>query len=149
VRPFGADRRWVFPVPPDQLWAVLSQTDDYPRWWRWLRRFECDGLVAGAEAVCVVQGPVPHALRFRINVVDVEPARFVRTEVRGDLEGPARLEIAPHAEGSDVRLLWEVELRSPLLRPMARWARPLMQWGHDWVVDTGVDAFRRRAFAGP
>jgi hypothetical protein len=147
VRPFAFDRSWTFPVSPEELWRVLSVTDDYRKWWRWLTRFESDGLVEGATADCVVQAPLPYSLRFRVQILEVEPARLVRTQVTGDLDGPAQLEISPHAEGAQARLVWEVDLRSPLLRPMARWARPLMHWGHDWVVETGVRHFRRRAFA--
>ncbi len=147
MRPFGFDRSWLFDASPEELWSVLSQTSEYPKWWRWLRGFESNGLGAGSTADCVVQAPLPYSLRFRVHVLDVEPARLVRTEVTGDLDGPARLEIEPHPDGSLARLAWEVDLRSPPLRAMARWARPLMHWGHDWVVETGVRQFRRRAFA--
>jgi hypothetical protein len=148
VRPFSFDRSWEFPASPEQLWSALSATGEYPKWWRWLRAFETDGLIEGGDAACVVKGPLPYELRFNIHVLEVAPARLVRTEVTGDLHGPARLEIAPHTNGARARLAWEVDLRSPLLRPMALWARPLMQWGHDWIVDSGVRQFRRRAFDG-
>ena len=145
VKPFGFDRSWTFPVPPADLWDILLRTDDYPRWWRWLREFESDGLTEGAAARCVVRGPFPYSLNFTVNVLEIGPGRLVRTEVTGDLAGPARLEIAADGDGSAARLLWELELCSPVLRELARWARPLMEWGHGWVVDNGVRQFRSRA----
>jgi hypothetical protein len=147
MRPFTFDRTWEFTAAPDALWDVLGRTDDYPRWWRWLREFDSDGLDVGSASRCVVRGPFPYSLAFTVHVRVVEPAVLVDTEVTGDLAGPARLEIAPNGDGSTARLVWEVELCPPLLREMARWARPLMEWGHGWVVDNGVRQFRTRALA--
>jgi hypothetical protein len=127
------------------LWRALSATDQYSTWWHWLRRIDTVELSEGSESACVVQGPLPYALRFRVRVVEVDPARLVRAQVYGDLEGPARLEIDPHHDGCTARLVWEVELCPAPLRAMALVGRPLMQWGHDWIVDSGVRQFRRRA----
>jgi len=143
MKPFAFDRSWRFPVAPESLWRVLERTDDYRSWWRWLREFDSDGLVVGSASRCAVRGPFPYSLNFTVHVREVVPAALVRTEVTGDLAGPARLEIAADGDGSTARLAWELELCSPLLRELARWARPLMEWGHGWVVDNGVRQFRR------
>jgi hypothetical protein len=128
-----------------QLWGTLAQTDRFPEWWPWLRRFDSDGLVPGAVADCVVRAPLPYTLSFRVHVVDVVPEQIVAVRVTGDLDGPARLELASRGDGSTARLTWRVEVRAPLLRVGATVSRPLMEWGHQWVVDTGVRQFRRRA----
>jgi len=65
----------------------------------------------------------------------------------GDVRGPARLEIDRVPNGSQARLVWDLEVRRPILRTAARVARPLLQWGHDWVVSNGVAQFRRAATA--
>lgn len=143
--PFRFDDRWVFPVPPAELWAAVSRTERFPQWWPWLRTCESDGLVEGGVAHCVVRAPVPYSLRFDVTVVEVVPERLVDTRVSGDLEGPARLKLADHPDGAEARLTWQLELRDPLLRSASRVARPLMEWGHNWVVDNGVRQFRRLA----
>ncbi len=147
--PFALDRSWHFDVAPTDFWDVLERTADYPRWWRWLREFDSDGLEEGTSARCVVRGPFPYSLNFTVNVVEIERGRLVRTDVTGDLVGPAHLEVAPDGDGCTARLVWQLELCSPVLRELARWGRPLMEWGHGWVVDTGVRQFRRRALAFP
>jgi hypothetical protein len=38
-----------------------------------------------------------------------------------------------------------MELRRPMLRAAARFGRPVMEWGHDWVVGNGVEQFLQRA----
>jgi hypothetical protein len=148
VAQFRFDKSWPFAVAPDDLWTAVNRTDDFRTWWSWLRDFDGAGVEPGATASCVIQAPLPYALRLRIVVERVEPASLVETHVHGDLEGPARLEIAPAPEGSRARLVWDLDVRDRMLRQVARVARPMMLWAHDRVVATGVEQFRRRALNG-
>ena len=147
--PFTFDRWFHFDVPPSELWATLSQTDEYREWWSWLRSFDADGLRDGAVAHCVIRAPLPYALRCTVHVERAVAPERVETVVRGDLEGPARLEIAPADDGgSAARLAWSLELRDPTLRRLARIARPAMTWAHDRVVAGGLRQFEARALDG-
>ena len=146
MRPFHFDRTFTFKVEPGELWAVLTRTGDFRRWWPWLREFSGDGLVRGGRSECVVRAPVPYTLHFTVTVVDLVPGVRLAAAVEGDLAGPARLEMASDGSGgSRVHLFWDVELHRPMLRAAARVGRPVMEWGHDWVVTTGVEQFRRQA----
>jgi uncharacterized protein YndB with AHSA1/START domain len=49
--------------------------------------------------------------------------------------------------GSAARLDWDVSPTKPWLRRSATLARPVLLWGHEWVVRTGVEQFRARALA--
>ena len=150
--PFRFDRRWTFPVPPHELWATVSRTHEYPAWWSWLRDFDTDGraegLHEGATARCVIRAPLPYALRFTVEVARVVEAELVDTHIRGDLDGPARLEIAPVDAGCTARLAWSLDLRDPVLRRFARLGRPAMAWAPDRVVDVGGRHFEQRALEG-
>lgn len=129
------------------LWDVLERTDEFPRWWPWLRELSGEGLVPGGRTECVVRAPIPYTLRFTVAVREVLPGRLVDAVVEGDLAGPARLEVdaAGDGPGSVVRLAWDMELCRPVLRAAARVGRPVMEWGHDWVVANGVEQFVQRA----
>ncbi len=143
--PFRFDRTWEFPVPPEQLWAVLSRTDQYPSWWSWLREFDTEGFATGTTAHCVIQSPLPYALRCTIHVDEMRPAQAIVTTVSGDLRGPARLEVGRASDGCRARLVWSLTPGNSMLRRVAQFARPAMVWAHDLVVATGVEQFRRRA----
>jgi hypothetical protein len=145
---FRFDREWQFDLPPDELWAVVNRTDLFRQWWSWLRDLDAPGIRTGAQARCVIQSPLPYALRLRIDVQRAQPPSLVETYVHGDLDGPARLEIAARDRGSTARLAWELEVRDRMLRQVARVARPVMVWAHDRVVETGVQQFRHRALDG-
>lgn len=148
MRPFRFDRRWAFDAAPDVVWAALTRTEDYRRWWPWLREFSGDGLVPGGRATCVVRAPVPYMLRFTVSVTELVPGERLEAVVEGDVTGPARLElsaIGARRRASQVRLAWEVELQRPMLRAAATVGRPVMELGHDWVTNTGFEQFCRSA----
>lgn len=145
MRPFRFDRTWSFQIGPEELWATLARTEDFPRWWPWLRELSGDGLVPGGCSACVVRAPIPYTLRFSVTVADLAPGERVQAVVAGDLSGPARLDLSPDGPGARLRLAWDLRLERPLLRTAARFGRPLMEWGHDWVVTTGLRQFCSRA----
>ena len=146
---FRFDGRWTFPVPPGELWEAFSRTDRFREWWPWLQVLEGGGLVEGTTARCVVRAPLLYSLRFDVAVLEVVPERLVSTRVSGDLRGPARLEVQDHTDGSEARLTWEVDLVAPPLRAASRVARPVMEWGHDRVVEIGLRQFRRALATNP
>ena len=130
------------------MWAALTRTEDYRRWWPWLREFSGDGLVPGGRSTCVVRAPVPYSLRFTVTIAELVVGERIEARVDGDLTGPGRLEVAAlgaRRRASEVRLSWEIELQRPVLRRTARFGRPVMEWGHDWVVSTGFEQFCRAA----
>jgi uncharacterized protein YndB with AHSA1/START domain len=146
--PFRYDRRFDLAVPRDELWSILLRTGEYPRWWPWLREIDGDGLRPGVVAHCVVRAPLPYTLRFDVVVEDVVPHERIATHVRGDLEGPATLELGSSGPASTARLVWTLELRDRVLRRVARVARPAMVWAHDRVIDVGLGSFEARALNG-
>jgi uncharacterized protein YndB with AHSA1/START domain len=146
--PFRFDRRFTFDVAPAVFWDVVTRTDQYPSWWSWLREFDSDGLRAGQTARCVIRAPLPYVLRFDVHVERVVDGELVATRIDGDLEGPARLEVASAPGGCIARLLWSLELRDRVLRRFALVGRPAMSWAHDRIVDVGVRQFEERALDG-
>jgi hypothetical protein len=149
--PFRFDRSWHFELAPAELWTTLSRTDSYCEWWPWLRSFSLDrsdgddALVTSRTAQVVIQAPLPYQLHCRVDVDDAVPEERLVTTVDGDLHGPARLELRPVAGGTEARLAWTLELRTPLLRALAVLGRPAMAWAHDRIVERGLAQFEGHA----
>jgi uncharacterized protein YndB with AHSA1/START domain len=144
---FRYDRTFDFAVGRTVLWDALNDTDQFPKWWPWLRSFDADGLVPGTVATCAIRAPLPYTLEFQVHVEEVEDQRLIDTRVTGDLAGPARLEIDGSETVSTARLTWAVELRLPFLSAASLVARPVLVWAHDRIVSTGVEQFRAHALA--
>ncbi len=139
------DRTFTFSVPVEQLWTTMTRVECYPTWWSWLREFSVDGvaLEPGSELHGVVVPPLPYRIRLDIVLDESVPHRFIGAFVHGDLEGTAQLNFDTDGTTTLVRARWSIEMMQRPMRLAARIGYPLLQWGHDRVVDATVEGFRR------
>lgn len=134
-----------FPISPQQLWDVIGEVDQFETWWPWLEEFRLEGgsLRKGAVLHGVIAPPVPYRMRIQVELTDCEPAQRIEALIHGDLEGEASLELTARGAGSIVEVAWTVEMMQRPMRLADRMAHPLLQWGHDRVVETTVAGFRK------
>jgi len=139
-------RTYDFALTPDRLWHQLEQVDQFERWWPWLTAFELEGpgLAAGSVLRGVVNPPLPYRMRLRIDVTECDRPHSLTASIGGDLAGEARLCFRPDLDGTRVDAAWAVEMKQPAMRLASRFGRPVLQWGHDRVVEMTVAGFRRR-----
>ncbi len=140
-----------FDLVPDDLWARLEEVDRFEGWWPWLSQFrlEGEGLRPGSVLHGVVTPPLPYRMRLRVELVRCQRARAIDAQVGGDLVGPAALRLHPEGGGTRVEVTWTVKMQQPAMRMADRLAHPLLQWGHDRVVEVTVAGFRRRIDGSP
>jgi uncharacterized protein YndB with AHSA1/START domain len=146
-RPIIAFRReYEFGLAPPELWHRIEQVEQYERWWPWLEelRLEGDRLEAGAMLNGVVIPPLPYRMRIRVELTRCEPPEAIDATISGDLVGRATLRVRPGGSGSLVEVAWTVEMMQRPMRLASRFGQPLLQWGHDRVVESTVAGFRRR-----
>ena len=145
-----SDRRFSFDQPPAAVWEAMAHTSAYTRWWPWLRRLDAAGLVAGDVWSCHIQPPLPYFLRFTITLDEVVPTSSAAATIAGDITGTARFTLEPTDDGgSEGRLVSDLAPASPVLRGFAVVARPLVVWGHDWVLAEGIRQFKARGLPHP
>lgn len=135
-----------FSVSPQHLWGVIEEVDQFESWWPWLEEFRLEGgaLEKGAVLHGVIAPPLPYRMRIQIELTRCEPSRHVEALIHGDLEGEASLVVRARGVGSSVEVSWTVEMMQAPMRLADRMAHPVLQWGHDRVVDITVAGFRRR-----
>jgi len=146
-RPVMSYRRdHEFSVSPAELWKAMEEVDQFEGWWPWLEEFrlEGDSLESGAVLHGVITPPLPYRMRIRVELTRSDPPRHVEALIHGDLQGRASLELQARGTGSSLEVAWEVEMMQRPMRLADRMAHPLMQWGHDRVVEVTVAGFRRR-----
>jgi hypothetical protein len=146
--PYVIDYRGTFrfAVPPEAVWAAIERTNEFERWWAWLGEFHLygSGLQSGAAMVGVVSPPLPYRMRINVDLQDCVCPATIDAVVHGDLEGRAHLAFRPEKAGTLATAEWSIEMMQPPMRLAARFAHPLMQWGHDRVVAATVAGFRRQ-----
>jgi uncharacterized protein YndB with AHSA1/START domain len=139
-------REYEFAISPAELWDVIEEVDQFETWWPWLEEFHLEGgsLEKGAVLHGVIAPPVPYRMRVQIELTRCEPPHSIEALIHGDLEGEASLEIRARGVCSTVDVAWTVEMMQRAMRLADRMAHPLLQWGHDRVVEITVAGFRRR-----
>lgn len=127
------------------MWTAITHTDRYRVWWPWLHGFDGTTFIEGVRWRCVVKPPLPYQLNFDVLLVEVVDHDLVRARIEGDITGWAQLTAVDSDVGSEFRLTSELSPSSSALRLIARVARPVASFGHDWVLDTGARQFREIA----
>jgi len=140
-----SDRWYDLPADRAAVWDSFTSTRRYRAWWPWLTEFDGVELAAGQQWSCTVSPPLPYLVRFRLELVEVDPPRSVRAVLTGDVVGNARLEVVVAGSASRVHLVSDLAPGNPALQVIARVAQPVVRRGHDWVLDTGARQFVERA----
>jgi hypothetical protein len=110
-------------------------------------RLDGGGLEAGTVLTGVVSPPLPYRMRIRVELERCIRPSLIDAAVHGDLEGRARLELAREGDGTLASAAWTIEMMQRPMRVAARFAYPMLRWGHDRVVDATVSALRRQLAA--
>jgi uncharacterized protein YndB with AHSA1/START domain len=138
-----------FEVSPELVWETIERTGEFERWWGWLGDFRLDGpgLVAGSVLVGVVSPPLPYHMHIRVELEHCVRPSLIDAAVHGDLEGRGRLQLVPDGDATVASVDWTIEMMQRPMRATARFAYPLLRFGHDRVVDATVHGFRRQLAA--
>jgi len=138
------DGHFRFAVPPAALWSTIERLDQFEQWWGWLGGFHVrgDGLREGSVLSGVVAPPLPYRMNVQVKVTRCEPCNLIDAVVSGDLAGGAHLRLHPDHGGTVTDVAWSLEMLQKPMRLVALAAHPLLQWGHDRVVEVTVGSFR-------
>jgi hypothetical protein len=142
------DRTYSFSFDADELWTRIGRVDDYGDWWPWLHHFDGHHLSAGDVWSCEVHPPVPYVVHFAVRLDEVRQGQSVHATISGDIEGSAVLHVEHDGPECRVRLVSELSPAKQSLRVMSIAARPVVRFGHNWILDVGVRQFRARSGSG-
>lgn len=139
---------WHLDTPIERVWEVLSRPEEWPSWWRAVKRVE-DIAAGGPEGVGAVRRftwgtALPYTITFDMEVTRIEPMRLIEGRARGELDGVGRWTLIPDGGGTHVRYDWHVELTKPWQRALAPLLRPAFAWNHNVVMAWGREGLAHR-----
>ncbi len=140
------DRGFWFDLPPDQIWNRLEEFDQFESLWSWLSDFrvEGEGLQAGSVLYGSINPPLPYRMDVQVELVACDRPSAIKAKISGDLIGEAHLRFRQEDDGTLAEVTWTIEMRQPAMGLASRIGHPVLQWGHDRVVEMTVAGFRRR-----
>jgi hypothetical protein len=117
----------------DDVYDILYDVSEYPRWWPSLARsYECtekgDAKGVGARGNIVTKGFLPYVIRIAAS---------------GDLTGTGHWILQQQDSFIAITYEWNVRTEKRLLRILSPIFRPLFAWNHDWVMQRGLEGLKR------
>ena len=139
---------WTLDAPLTRVWAELSAPDQWPQWWRAVKRVELvlpgDASGIGAVRRFTWATALPYQITFDMRATRIEPERVIEGEARGELNGTGTWTLTPAGSGTHVRYDWRVDLSLAWQRTLAPVLRPVFAWNHTVVMGWGEEGIRRR-----
>ena len=130
---FEFGETWVLPHDPAVVGRVLAAIEYYPRWWPQVTAVARLGPDA-AWVIC--RSRLPYSLNLVLEARSRRPP-ILECAISGDLTGFARWRLEARAAGTVARYEQIVELTDPLLAPLARALRPVLEWNHRQMMRSG------------
>lgn len=133
---------WEIKARPDQVWAAISQPEDWPRWWPYVKTVDLlqsgdvDGI--GSLRRFVWRTRLPYRIVLEVETLAVERERLLVARARGDADGQGTWRLAPSGNGTRLEYEWRIALSRPWMRWLAPLAAPLFKWNHDGVMRAGA-----------
>ncbi|MEU9212428.1 SRPBCC family protein [Streptomyces sp. NPDC048415] len=126
---------WALPAPPADVYTVLEQAGDYPRWWPQVREVT---RIDDRSGVMRIRSLLPYDLTFTAREVRRDRAAGVlEIAMTGDVDGWARWTLTADRPGTRARYDQEVLVSKPLLRRLAVPGRPLFRANHAVMMRAG------------
>lgn len=148
TRKFVLLSHWTLGAPPESVWALLSEPEEWPRWWPYVRAVTllqpgaADGL--RAQRRFVWGSLLGYGFGFEVVTTRVVPCRELEGRASGDLDGVGTWQLAVCAGGTRISYRWEVELGKRWMRLAAPLLSPMFAWNHHGVMRAGARGMARR-----
>lgn len=139
----------VVDAPPDEVWRVVADPRNLPRWNRYIRSVEGvpNGALSPGDRYTTTLGALGATVRVDAHVEEIDPPRFSRIRLSGPIEAVVRTWVRPIGTGR-ARLEHEVDYRlrgGPVGEVIAR---ALRITGAPALLRHGIRAQKRQAEGG-
>jgi uncharacterized protein YndB with AHSA1/START domain len=140
---FDLVSEWRLDAPLERVWAELMAPDQWPNWWRSVKRVEklADGDVLGVGAIrrFTWGTALPYSLTFDMVATRIEPMSVIEGRAQNGFDGIGRWTLWPDGKGTRVQYEWLVEVTSPWQVALAPLLRPVFAWNHHKVLGWGYE----------
>jgi len=147
-RTYAYVTHWRLDAPPEAVWQALTQVDEWPQWWPYVRSVELlrrgrepDGV--GALRRIAWGSRLPYGFTLDVECVESDAPRRLRGRSSGALEGEGLWELWPDGVGTVVRYTWRLDLNTAWMRLVAPLMAPVFRLNHEGVMRGGGQGLAR------
>ena len=141
--------RWRVKASPQEVYTILSQPLEYPRWWPSV--YLSVRQLAPQTVALHTRGWLPYTLRWQASTTESQPPNRWVVKITGDFNGRGIWSIVQDGEYSDITFDWKLTADKPLLRHLSFALKPAFEANHRWAMEQGLASLKlelRRYSAG-
>lgn len=127
--------RWRFQASAEDIFAILSEPLEYPRWWPSV--YLAARAVAPGRIRVLTRGWLPYKLRWEAQTEGSRPPELLAIRASGDFVGKGVWSVVQDGEYADVTFDWKLTAEKPLLRYLSFVLRPAFEANHRWAMEQG------------
>lgn len=139
---------WRIEAPLQAVSEAICYSMNWPHWWSNVERVEeiapCDAQGIGGVRRYTWRGNLPYSLTFDIRVIHFEPLAVIEGVASGDVEGQGRWSFSTDGAVTIVRYEWQIRTTRAWMNLLAVFARPIIEWNHNAVMQQGGMALARK-----
>ena len=122
--------RWRVEGSPEDVFRIIENTDDYPRWWGrvWLtveRVAEGNANGIGRRYRLFTQGWLPYRLRWESETIEKSPPLRIAIQATGDFVGSGAWTFEADGAFTIVTYDWRLRADKPLIRALSFLFKPV------------------------
>lgn len=126
---------WYIKAPREEVFRYVADARTYPQWWPVYPKVEVLREVEpgqpGGKGRLLVKSALGYTLQLEAETVAIEPPRYIKTIVTGQLAGTGEWEFSQEGDTTHAIFTWIVESHHWLLNILEPIAKPLFAWSHD------------------
>lgn len=127
--------RWRFQAPAEDIFAILTEPLEYPRWWPSV--YLATREVAPGRVRVLTRGWLPYKLRWEAQTEGTRPPERLAVRLSGDFTGKGVWSVVQDGEYADVTFDWQVTAEKPILRYLSFVLGPALEANHRWAMEQG------------
>lgn len=139
--------RWRVQAGAEEVFAILSDPLEYPRWWPAVYLSTADALPGqgggvGRRVRLHTRGWLPYTLRWESVVTEVARPHRLAIRATGDFNGRGIWSLVEDGEYCDITFDWKLIAEKPVLAALSFALKPAFEANHRWAMARGEESLR-------
>ena len=146
-RDYALDATWRLPGTAEEVYDLLLDVEDLPRWWP-ANMLDVSVVAPGGAAGVgktasfKTTGWLPIVQQWRAEVVEARRPEALRMRVSGDFEGEGDWRFYQVGDSVEVVFRWSVRIEKPVVRWLSALLKPVFVLDHNWAMARGLESLR-------
>lgn len=145
---FHLTSTWSIAAPIETCWYSILDVQAWPGWWKYVQQVTEINSEQVSESNKLQQFTwntcLPYQLCFTLRDTRIIPYKLICFEAKGDLLGYGCCKFKQKGNITRIQFEWHVKTNKPWLSCVSGFCKPIFEWNHRRVMQSGEQSLRQR-----